>query len=104
MLSKSKPQGAETGVRLRRRPLEASVLDPRCSLSSPALLALGRAALQNARVDTTSLPGSVYALWGARRTADMGDFDHILNWKLKEGSHAFPSKDGGTCINEAAIV
>ena len=34
----------------------------------------------------------------------MGDFDHILNWKLKEGSHPFPGKDGGTCINEAAIV
>ena len=34
----------------------------------------------------------------------MGDFDHILNWRLKEGSHPFPGKDGGTCINEAAIV
>jgi hypothetical protein len=31
-------------------------------------------------------------------------FDHILNWKLKQGSHPFPGKDGGTCINEAAIV
>jgi hypothetical protein len=31
-------------------------------------------------------------------------FDHILNWKLTEGSHRFPGKDGGTCINEAAIV
>jgi hypothetical protein len=34
----------------------------------------------------------------------MGQFDHILNWKLKRGSHAFPGKDGGTCINEVAIV
>jgi hypothetical protein len=34
----------------------------------------------------------------------MDHFDHILNWKLKEGSHPFPGKDGGTCINEAAIV
>ena len=34
----------------------------------------------------------------------MDHFDHILNWKLKEGSHQFPGKDGGTCINEAAIV
>ena len=34
----------------------------------------------------------------------MNGFDHILNWKLKRGSHAFPGKDGGTCINEAAIV
>jgi hypothetical protein len=34
----------------------------------------------------------------------MHDFDHILNWKLQPGSHPFPGKDGGTCINEAAIV
>ena len=34
----------------------------------------------------------------------MDGFDHILNWKLKQGSHLFPGKDGGTCINEAAIV
>ncbi|WP_262272121.1 hypothetical protein [Microvirga yunnanensis] len=34
----------------------------------------------------------------------MDTFDHILNWKLKRGSHPFPGKDGGTCINEAAIV
>ena len=31
-------------------------------------------------------------------------FDTILNWKLKRGSHRFPGPDGGTCINEAAIV
>jgi hypothetical protein len=36
--------------------------------------------------------------------AAMDTFDHILNWKLKRGSHTFPGKDGGTCINEAAIV
>jgi hypothetical protein len=34
----------------------------------------------------------------------MDGFDHILNWKLRAGSHAFPGKDGGTCINEAALV
>ena len=34
----------------------------------------------------------------------MSDFDHILNWKLLRGSHEFPGPDGGTCINEAAIV
>src|SRR3712207_741856 len=34
----------------------------------------------------------------------MDGFDHILNWALKVGSHPFPGKDGGTCINEAAIV
>ena len=41
---------------------------------------------------------------GAMRMAAMDHFDHILHWKLKQGSHAFPGKDGGTCINEAAIV
>jgi hypothetical protein len=34
----------------------------------------------------------------------MEGFDHILNWKLRAGSHPFPGKDGGTCINEAALV
>ncbi len=34
----------------------------------------------------------------------MDGFDHILNWKLKRGSHEFPGRDGGTCINEAALV
>ncbi len=34
----------------------------------------------------------------------MGTFDHLLNWKLKAGSHRFPGPDGGTCINEAALV
>jgi hypothetical protein len=34
----------------------------------------------------------------------MDSFDHILNWTLKAGSHPFPGKEGGTCINEAAIV
>ena len=34
----------------------------------------------------------------------MEGFDHILNWKLKRGSHQFPGPDGGTCINEAALV
>jgi hypothetical protein len=34
----------------------------------------------------------------------MDAFDHILNWKLTHGSHLFPGNDGGTCINEAAIV
>src|ERR687883_1107594 len=34
----------------------------------------------------------------------MDGFDHILNWTLKAGSHRFPGPDGGTCINEAALV
>lgn len=34
----------------------------------------------------------------------MTDWDKLLNWKLLAGSHDFPGKDGGTCINEAAIV
>jgi hypothetical protein len=34
----------------------------------------------------------------------MNNFDHLLNWSLKRGSHPFPGPDGGTCINEAALV
>jgi hypothetical protein len=34
----------------------------------------------------------------------MDSFGHILNWRLQRGSHTFPGQDGGTCINEAAIV
>src|ERR671926_490186 len=34
----------------------------------------------------------------------MEGFDHILNWTLKVGSHQFPGPDGGTCINEAALI
>jgi hypothetical protein len=34
----------------------------------------------------------------------MEGFDHILQWELKKGSHEFPGPQGGTCINEAAIV
>jgi hypothetical protein len=36
--------------------------------------------------------------------AIMDTFDHLLNWKLKVGSHPFPGPNGGTCINEAALV
>src|SRR5882757_9616750 len=32
------------------------------------------------------------------------DFARMLNWKILRGSHEFPGPDGGTCINEAAIV
>ncbi len=32
------------------------------------------------------------------------DFATILNWRLLAGSHPFPGPDGGTCINEAAMV
>ena len=28
----------------------------------------------------------------------------LLDWQLKHGSHDFPGPDGGTCINEAALV
>lgn len=27
-----------------------------------------------------------------------------LDWQLKHGSHDFPGPDGGTCVNEAAVV
>src|SRR5215210_3700997 len=43
--------------------------------------------------------------WGCTtRMVTVESFDKILNWKLKRGSHRFPGPDGGTCINEAAIV
>ena len=32
------------------------------------------------------------------------EFQRMLDWKLLRGSHEFPGPDGGTCINEAAIV
>lgn len=32
------------------------------------------------------------------------NWNPILNWRLLSGSHDFPGPDGGTCINEAAIV
>lgn len=34
----------------------------------------------------------------------MFDFNSMLTWKLRRGSHEFPGPDGGTCINEAAVV
>jgi hypothetical protein len=32
------------------------------------------------------------------------DFERMLHWKILRGSHEFPGPDGGTCVNEAAIV
>ena len=34
----------------------------------------------------------------------MTDFNAMLNWELLKGSHTFPGPDGGTCINEAALI
>ena len=38
------------------------------------------------------------------QTAPAFDFGRLLNWKILRGSHEFPGPDGGTCVNEAAIV
>jgi hypothetical protein len=38
------------------------------------------------------------------QTTPAFDFTHMLNWKILRGSHEFPGPDGGTCINEAAII
>jgi hypothetical protein len=38
------------------------------------------------------------------RAGTVADFQRMLDWKLLRGSHEFPGPDGGTCINEAAIV
>jgi len=35
---------------------------------------------------------------------DIKDWRHVLDWKLKAGSHPFPGRSGGTCINEAALI
>src|SRR5215218_6814928 len=34
----------------------------------------------------------------------MDTLSYILHWKTTNRSNSFPGKDGGTCINEAAIV
>src|SRR5258706_9559072 len=38
------------------------------------------------------------------RAGTTAQFQRMLDWKLLRGSHEFPGPDGGTCINEAAIV
>ena len=35
---------------------------------------------------------------------DITNLHSLLDWKLLRGSHDWPGSDGGTCINEAAIV
>ena len=35
---------------------------------------------------------------------DIKPLTDILDWKLLKGTHKWPGPDGGTCINEAAIV
>ncbi len=38
------------------------------------------------------------------RASATAQFQRMLEWKLLRGSHEFPGPDGGTCVNEAAIV
>src|SRR5262252_8742627 len=38
------------------------------------------------------------------RAGATAQFQRMLDWKLLRGSHEFPGPDGGTCVNEAAIV
>jgi hypothetical protein len=38
------------------------------------------------------------------RAGTAAHFQRMLEWKLLRGSHEFPGPDGGTCVNEAAIV
>jgi len=35
---------------------------------------------------------------------DISNIQGLLDWRLLTGSHEWPGPDGGTCINEAAIV
>src|SRR5947208_15946430 len=63
----------------------------------PAMFDLNR--LLNARMLNASLLNGMSFHSGAT-----ADFQRMLDWKLLRGSHEFPGPDGGTCINEAAIV
>ena len=38
------------------------------------------------------------------RAGTTARFQRMLEWKLLRGSHEFPGPDGGTCVNEAAVV
>src|ERR1700719_2833635 len=38
------------------------------------------------------------------RAGTSARFQRMLEWKLLRGSHEFPGPDGGTCVNEAAVV
>ena len=38
------------------------------------------------------------------RAQPIAQFERMLDWKLLRGSHEFPGPDGGTCVNEAALV
>src|SRR2546430_9936570 len=66
-------------------------------------------------------PTSLQKLYRSGEEAALFDFNRLLNalsagagttvgcrrmleWKLLRGSHEFPGPDGGTCVNEAAIV
>lgn len=52
-------------------------------------------------------PTSWSEVWlgGSRWPQSNGSmFENILKWRLLSGSHKFPGPDGGTCVNEAAIV
>src|SRR5215211_8025693 len=55
-------------------------------------------------VDAPALSGHAPRVGACIGQLAMDQFDHILNWRLQPGSHPFPGPDGGTCINEAAIV
>jgi hypothetical protein len=40
----------------------------------------------------------------SRHAQPITQFERMLDWKLLRGSHEFPGPDGGTCVNEAALV
>ena len=58
----------------------------------------GRATIQPANFES----GSRQPNGGGAMTVEK--LNSLLNWQLKHGSHDFPGPDGGTCINEAALV
>ena len=47
---------------------------------------------------------SLFSGFSWRMQPPITQFERMLDWKLLRGSHEFPGPDGGTCVNEAALV
>ena len=47
---------------------------------------------------------SLFSGFSWRAQPAFAQFERMLDWKLLRGSHEFPGPDGGTCVNEAALV
>jgi len=72
-----------------------------CAKSVAKIIAVSRSQQESAMFNFKSLLNRASP---RAETTTPFDFGRILNWKILRGSHEFPGPDGGTCINEAAIV